>query len=226
MSINSVVESNQLPGVNGAPKTSDQNAKDLQKNFMTMLITQLKNQDPMNPMENAELTSQLAQINTVNGIEELNTTLKGINTQIEAGQALQAASLIGKAVMVPGDRLLVGSEGASTPFGLEIGSPAEQVTASIVDGSGQVVRSFDLGGMKAGYDSFIWDGLLESGEFAPQGAYRVVVDAVGEDASAIPSSTFNYALVQAVSSDQKGGTRLDLGGVSDQVTLQDVRQIL
>ncbi|MBQ0712643.1 MAG: flagellar hook assembly protein FlgD [Porticoccus sp.] len=226
MSIDSVVEFNQLPGAKGTSQASDQSAKDLQNNFMTMLITQLKNQDPMNPMENAELTSQLAQINTVNGIEELNATLNGINTQIEAGQALQAASLIGKAVMVPGDQLLVGSEGVSTPFGIEIGSPAEQVTASIVDGSGQVVRSFDLGAMDAGYDSFVWDGILESGEFAPQGAYRVVVQAVGSDTSVIGSNTFNYALVQAVSPDQEGGTRLDLGGVADPVTLEDVRQIL
>jgi flagellar basal-body rod modification protein FlgD len=226
MSINSVVEFNQLPGANGTSQASDQSAKDLQNNFMTMLITQLQNQDPMKPMDNAELTSQLAQINTVNGIEELNTTLRGINTQIEAGQALQAVSLIGKAVMVPGDRLLVGSEGASTPFGIEISAPAEQVTASIIDGGGQIVRSFDLGAMDAGYDSFIWDGLLESGEFAPQAAYRVVVKAVDGDANVIGSNTFNYALVQAVSSDQEGGTRLDLGGVSDPVTLQEVRQIL
>ena len=92
-------------------------AQDLQNNFMTLLITQLKNQDPLKPMENAELTSQLAQINTVQGIQDLNKTMSNITTQINTSQQIQAASLIGHGVLVPGDRVLVGS-GQTTPFGI------------------------------------------------------------------------------------------------------------
>ena len=73
---------------------STRQSAELRESFMTLLITQLQNQDPLNPMENSEMTSQLAQINTVSGIEELNATLNGITQQMDAAQTLQAAGLI------------------------------------------------------------------------------------------------------------------------------------
>lgn len=76
------------------------NAADLQSSFLTLLVAQLKNQDPTNPMENNELTSQLAQISTVSGIEKLNTTLGSISGQIDNSQSLQASNLIGHGVMI------------------------------------------------------------------------------------------------------------------------------
>lgn len=75
-------------GSSGMPARQSQ---ELRESFLTLLITQLQNQDPLNPMDNAEMTSQLAQINTVSGIEELNTTLNGITQQMDAAQTLQAA---------------------------------------------------------------------------------------------------------------------------------------
>lgn len=198
---------------------------DLQDSFMTLLVTQLKNQDPMNPMDNAEMTSQLAQINTVTGIQELNDTLAEITGQIDAGQALQAVGLIGKGVLVPGNRLLVGEEGSSTPFGIELGRAAEEVKVTITDGSGRVVRSFELGALDAGVQSFSWDGLLEDGSSAPEGAYRVAVDARSSGKSQ-DALTLNYALVNGVSTSPDQGPRLDLGGISEQVGLDDIRQIL
>jgi flagellar basal-body rod modification protein FlgD len=71
------------------------NAQDLQNQFLTMLVTQLKNQDPTNPMDNSQLTTQLAQINTLSGIEKLNTTLGSISGQISTSQSLQSSTLIG-----------------------------------------------------------------------------------------------------------------------------------
>lgn len=206
----------------GAPKST---SEELNANFMTLLITQLKNQDPLNPMENAELTSQLAQINTVSGIETLNKTLNGIVGQIEAGQNMQAVALIGKGVMVPGDRILAGEGGSTTPFGIELAAPASGVTASIVDGAGQVVRSFELGAVKEGVESFIWDGTLEGGELAPKGAYRVQIEALSTDGNPMPVTVLNYAVVQAVTN-HKDGPRLDLGGVAAPVVMDDIRQIL
>ena len=94
-------------------------SQDLHNSFLTLLVAQLKNQDPTNPMQNNELTSQLAQINTVQGIEKLNTTLGAISGQINSNQSLQASALIGHGVMVPGNNILVCSkEGqvSTTPF--------------------------------------------------------------------------------------------------------------
>lgn len=218
------IDSSVLNTVNGVMASGADKSADLQDSFMTLLITQLKNQDPMNPMENAELTSQLAQINTVSGIAELNETLAGINNQIDTSQTLRAAGLIGKGVLVPGDRVLAGAEGVTTPIGIELAAAADRVAVSIVSASGEVVRSLPPFSLSAGVETLRWDGRLADGTLAPEGAYRVVVDA-SRDGSSVAHNTLNYALVSGVSPGDQGPL-LDLGGVSDQVTLDEVRQIL
>src|SRR5690606_7689484 len=81
-----------------------------QDRFLTLLVTQLRNQDPLNPMDNAEVTSQIAQLSTVNGINQLNNTLLALSGQMNVSQSMQAANLIGKAVLVPGDKIRLGSD--------------------------------------------------------------------------------------------------------------------
>ena len=220
------ISSSVLNSMNGTSSSDSRGAAgELQDSFMTLLVTQLKNQDPMNPMENAEMTSQLAQINTVSGIQELNARLGEINDQIDAGKALQATALIGRGVLVAGDRVLVGEEGATTPFGVELDEAADNVVVTITDGSGQVVRRFELGALDAGVESVVWDGKLEDETLAPEGAYKVAVTATSGDAS-MDVTTLNYALVNGVKMGTDGQPRLDLGGISDPVTLDEVRQIL
>ncbi|MCU5788419.1 flagellar hook assembly protein FlgD [Alloalcanivorax marinus] len=216
-----------LNALNGGAAAANRasGADDLQGSFMTLLVTQLRNQDPMNPMENAEMTSQLAQINTVSGIQELNTTLAAITGQLDAGQAIQAAGLIGKGVLVPGERVLVGEDGSTTPFGVELGQAAEDVRITIRNESGEVVRSFEPFALDAGVESFTWNGEMDNGETAPKGAYRVSVEA-SVDGEAVDVTQLNYALVNGVSLDAQGGPRLDLGGISEPVSLADIRQIL
>lgn len=209
-------------GSTGASAKSSQ-SDDLRSNFMTLLVTQLQNQDPLNPMENAEMTSQLAQINTLSGIEELNETLLGITGQIDAGQTLQASALIGRGVLVPGDRVLVGS-GQTTPFGIDLAEAADQVKVAIYDGAGQLVREFDLGALQAGVESFVWDGTLNDGSTAPDGAYRVTIEA-STDGKVQPSTALTYAQVGGVSAGDSGPL-LDLGATLGRVGLQDIRQIL
>lgn len=213
-----------LGALNGTAAGNKDSAKGLQNNFMTLLVTQLKNQDPMNPMDNSQMTSQLAQINTVNGIQSLNDTLEGINGQIDAGQTLQAAALIGKGVLVPGHRVLVGEDGTTTPFGIELDQPAQDVKVTITDGAGQVMHRFDLGAQDAGSQSFSWDGKLDDGSQAPQGSYHVSVQAT-RDGTDSDATSLNYALVNGISAGDSG-PMLDLGGIADQVSLDDVRQIL
>ncbi|HSH48493.1 MAG TPA: flagellar hook assembly protein FlgD [Halomonas sp.] len=227
------IESSVTGAVNaGGPSSAQAGSQsdELRDNFMTMLVAQLQNQDPLDPMDNNEMTSQLAQINAVSGIEDLNATLKGIGTQIDAGQALEAAGLIGQGVMVPGDRVLVGSDDegrvSTTPFGIELDAPADNVTVTISDAGGQVVRRYDIGPVEAGVSSFQWPGDTSGGENAPDGAYRVSVEAVQGDRT-LSAETLNYAMVNAITpADQDGGFLLDLGGVQGQVGLADIRQIL
>ena len=227
----STIGSNVLNSVNGsaaaqaAAAASKSDGADLQDSFMTLLVTQLKNQDPMNPMENAEMTSQLAQINTVSGISELNSTLEGITGQLDAGQAMQAAGLIGSGVLVPGNRVLVGEDGSTTPFGVELEQAADEVQITVRNDSGEVVRRFEPFAMDAGSESFTWNGEMDSGEEAPKGSYTVSVEA-SADGEPLDVVNLNYAMVSGVSLDDNGAPLLDLGGVSEQVSLGDIRQIL
>ena len=197
--------------------------EELRENFMTLLVTQLKNQDPMNPMQNAEMTSQLAQINTVSGVESLNKTMQGITGQLEASQHLQAAALIDKGVVVPGQRVLLGSEGAATPFGIDLESPATSLKASIVGASGELVQQLDLGAAKSGVHTFEWDGQALSGERMPPGAYRVNFEAVDREGNLVGHDTLHFAVVNGVISGQ-GPVRLDVGPGAEPVALSDIRQ--
>ncbi|MFW6345496.1 MAG: flagellar hook capping FlgD N-terminal domain-containing protein, partial [Halomonas sp.] len=124
------IDSSVLNGLNagGATKAGAggglDSSRELGDNFMTMLVAQLQNQDPMEPMDNSEMVSQLAQINTLNGVEDLNETLKSIGGQIDEGRALEATGLIGQGVLVPGDRVMVGRDAEgnvnATPIGMEL----------------------------------------------------------------------------------------------------------
>ena len=227
------VDTNVLNNINsgGANGLSARQSDELRESFMTLLITQLQNQDPLNPMENSEMTSQLAQINTVSGIEELNSTLQGITSQMDANQALQASGLIGKGVMVPGKDVLLeqDSEGNTytTPFGIELAEPAANVKATIVGQGGQVIRQLDLKSLDSGVHSFDWGGENDQGDAVASGRYSVQLEAVDAEGEKIESTALQYAVVNRVTpNDGSGSVRLDLGAIYGQVNLDQVKQIL
>ncbi|AKP32243.1 flagellar hook assembly protein FlgD [Yersinia aleksiciae] len=206
--------------------TSGSTSQDLQNSFLTLLVAQLKNQDPTNPMQNNELTTQLAQINTVSGIEKLNTTLGSISGQIDSSQSLQASSLIGHGVMIPGTNVLAGSKDGvvtTTPFGVELDRAADKVTATISDKNGQVVRTIEIGSLTAGVHAFTWDGSLDAGGNAPDGAYTVAIAASNAGASMV-ATPLSYAVVNGVTRGSDGA-KLDLG-LAGTITMDKVRQIL
>ena len=223
-------------GVTGTSSTSGSksltgnSASDLQGSFLTLLVAQLKNQDPTNPMQNNELTTQLAQISTVSGIEKLNTTLGSVSGQLNDSQSLQASNLIGHGVMIPGTTILAGTsttEGNSvtttTPFGVELQQTADKVTATITNKDGVAVRVIDIGELKAGVHTFSWDGKLTDGTTAPNGSYKVAISA-SKGANQLVAQPLQFALVQGVTRGADGN-KLDLG-TSGTTTLDEVRQII
>jgi flagellar basal-body rod modification protein FlgD len=125
-----------------------------QATFLKLLTTQLQNQDPLSPMDNAQLTSQIAQINTVTGISALNTSVQGLATQFLQMQTLQGASLVGKNVIVPGNKLDIESGTAQGGFSLD--SAADAVKVEVMNPAGQVVDTLQLGAQGAGMHSFNW----------------------------------------------------------------------
>ena len=131
-------------------------AKEASERFLKLLVTQLQNQDPLNPVDNAQMTSQMAQISTVSGIEKLNTTVQGLNGQFVQMQAMQGASLVGKEVILKGDKIAVSNNVASGTF--ELPAAADHVKAEVLSPAGQVVDSLNLGAQTAGRHEFVWPG--------------------------------------------------------------------
>lgn len=200
---------------------------DTQERFLTLLVTQLKNQDPMNPMDNAQVTSQIAQLSTVNGINQLNNTLLALAGQLDVSQSMQAATLIGKQVLVPGTKILMGGgDGPKvvTPFGADLISPASKVKVNIIDGAGQVVRQIELGPQSPGVLNFTWDGKTDGGVTLPDGAYTMQVSAVGTDGAAVGVNPLSSGKVGSVVNTSQGAM-LDLG-LAGRFSLLDVKGIM
>ncbi len=182
-------------------------AAEQQDRFMKLLVAQMKNQDPLNPMDNAQMTSQIAQINTVSGIEKLNTTVTSLLASFNNLQAQSATQLPGRSVLVPGSGLTLADGQAMG--GVELAAAADAVTVDIVDAAGTTVRSLALGASDAGVRSFTWDGLQTDGKAAAAGNYRLRVTAtVGGNAVAV--TPLVASRVQAVSNGSNG-VQLDLG---------------
>ena len=200
---------------------SGSTSEEVQNRFLKLLVTQLKNQDPLNPLDNAAVTTQISQINTVTGIERLNATLETMLGTYNDGQAVQAAALIGKKVLVAGSTLTL-VDGEATG-GAYLSGAADRVTVSIVDAGGRTVQQQNLGAREAGSFSFSWDGQTDGGALAPPGSYRFTVDAVA-GGEKVAAEALQFGSVSAVVRG-KSGFELELGGV-ERVSFDKVQQVL
>ncbi|WP_322994684.1 flagellar hook capping FlgD N-terminal domain-containing protein [Castellaniella sp.] len=197
---------------------------DTQDRFLTLLVTQLQNQDPLNPMDNAEVTSQIAQLSTVQGITQLNNTLLALTGQMDMSQSLQAAGLIGKDILYPGEQIKVGADGASTPFGYDLMSGAEKTVVTIRDGSGNAVYTREFGPQDAGVYPLNWDGKDTAGAVVPEGAYTVSVEASDTKGQPVSTEALTAGNINSIAYTAEG-LRLNLlaGG---NISLLDIRQVM
>lgn len=192
-----------------------------QDRFLKLLVTQLKNQDPLNPMGNAEMTSQMAQISTVEGIDKLNSTLKMILDGDGENQAIQAAAMVGHGVLVPGSGLAL-YDGMAVG-GIELDGPADRVTVTIKDASGIAVKTLELGDLEAGSQAIGWDGTTDDGTQAADGYYTMSVSAVrGEDK--VGARALQLGVVSSIARTSQG-ISLNLGELGS-FRMSDVREIL
>ncbi|AQV96544.1 flagellar biosynthesis protein FlgD [Cupriavidus necator] len=219
-SVSSNTQSTQ--GINDALKSGSASAADLQNNFLKMLVTQMNNQDPLNPMDNSQLTTQLAQISTVSSMQTMNGTLTQLLGQVSAGRAMNSAGLIGHTVMVPGSQVSV-KDGVASQFGVDIPSTADAVTVSVVDKDGTVVRTIDMKGQVAGVHDIAWDGKNDAGVAVADGDYTFKVNATANGTSVQPVALV-YGKVQSISGDTNG-VLVDIGN-GQSAGVDDVRRIL
>lgn len=192
-------------------------SNEAQDRFLKLLVTQLKNQDPLNPMDNAQITTQMAQISTVTGIDKLNTSLQGL----ASGQSLQAAAMIGHGVFAPGSAIQL--QNGKAQGGVELAQPVDKLVVSIRDGSGRVLHKVDLGPQKAGVVSFQWDGVTDSGASAVPGSYSFAVEAV-QDGKKAEVTALALGQVSSVTLGANG-VMLNVNGVGA-VALSDVKQVM
>lgn len=215
----SVASPGLLATMNPAKSAASQ-TQETQDRFMTLLITQMKNQDPLNPLDNAAVTSQLAQLSTVTGIDKLNTTLEALMGSFQSNQSLQAAGMIGRGVLTPGTSLDL-AEGKAI-YGVEMQEAADKLTVTIHDAAGNVVRTMDLGAQDIGVKTLGWDGQTDAGTAAPDGAYRFEIAATraGEK---VEGDGLTFGMVGSVTTSPTG-VQLNISSVGS-VGLSDVRQI-
>jgi flagellar basal-body rod modification protein FlgD len=226
-----ITDTSSISGANAASaaaSTASVSNSDSEQRFLKLLVTQLNNQDPLNPMENAELTSQLAQMSTVSGIEKLNSTLSGLVSQTGSNQVLQAASLIGYNVLSPGNTLATkdpeaGKDPAAQAFAVQLPGTAAGVEIKIVDASGKTVRTIAAGGMTEGVNAVTWDGKDDAGNVVPAGSYKFTV-AASNGGTAVEATALTFAQVAAVKQGASGVTLELASGQS--IALSDVRMFL
>jgi flagellar basal-body rod modification protein FlgD len=219
----STVQSSTAASLTGtAPPAAAPSGSDIQDRFLKLLVTQMKNQDPLNPMDNAQVTSQLAQISTVNGIQQLNTTMQSLSTSLMSAQSLQSASLIGHTVLTDGSTLNV-ADGVPAFGAIEFAQAADSVKVNIVSAAGNIVRQLDLGPQKSGMSGFQWDGLDDGGAKVAAGSYAFQVAATS-GGQKINTTSFMAGAVASITL-KTDGTHLTVGGIGD-ITLQQIKQIM
>lgn len=204
-----------------ASKAGDLTAAEASTRFMTLLVAQMKNQDPLSPMDNAAVTSQMAQLSTVSGIDKLNTTLASLKTDMQSSGAVQATSMIGHGVLTAGSTMVL--SGSSASFGTNLVSAADNVQVVVHDASGNVVRTMELGARDSGATTSGWDGKTDSGSLAADGKYTFTVTA-DRGGNAVAATPMVHGIVTSVSTGPTG-TKLNLAN-HETVNLGDVSEII
>jgi flagellar basal-body rod modification protein FlgD len=165
------------PAAASKPKDTNPNtgtsAADQTQNFLKLLIAQIKNQDPMSPMDASTMTAQMSQLNMVSSMGTMNTSMQAMLAQMQSANFMNQASLIGHSPMVAGSS--INYTGGEVMLGANLANPLQGVVATIKDASGNVVGTADLGNLNSGMANFVFDGVDAIGAKMPIGIYRVEI---------------------------------------------------
>jgi flagellar basal-body rod modification protein FlgD len=212
-------------GLGNSQETNKKNNDELgQAEFLELMTSQLKFQDPLKPMENGDFLGQMAQFGTVSGINELNSAFNSMSASFQSNQALQASTLVGKKVLAPSDSAYL-AEGKALSGSIDLLQPANKVIVSITNATGQLVHRQDLGLQQSGLVDFNWNGLDQNGNQMPAGNYRVSAELHrGTEVGA--GETFVVADVESVTLGKAGqDLTLSVTGLGD-INLSQIRKIL
>ena len=203
-SISELTSAAKVPAVTKPVGSMDQN------DFLKLMTTQLTTQDPFNPVDNTQMVAQMAQFSQVAGIAEMNKSLANISAALAPGRLNDAASWIGRSMLVESDIATPLRDGAYTGE-IELARDADQVSVSFVDQKGAVVHSATMGAQKAGAIGFTWDGKDANGNVKASGPLRIIVNA-NASGEAISANTSTWTGIAGIQSPANGGaTKLVTG---------------
>ena len=211
--------------INGqAPSSATQTAALNQNEFLTLMLAQLKAQDPTKPVDSTAFLGQLAQISQVQGLAQLNDSFSSLSSSLTGNQALQASSLLGRNALVASDTVNLGTTGAVSGA-VDLPQSTGGVVVNVTDASGAIVQQINLGAQPQGLANFSWDGKTIAGARAPAGVYKVeaLYAGVGNKATAA-STLINSSVLSVTMGAGQTGLTLNLSGVGN-VAFSNVRQI-
>lgn len=167
-----------------------------QQDFLALMIQQLRNQDPLKPMENGEFIGQMAQFSTVSGIADMTKSIASLADAFNSGQALQAASMVGRTVLTEAS---AGNYSGTKPLSgaVELPYSTSAAVVRVYSNAGELVRELPLGTQEAGLSNFSWDGTLANGQPAPAGRYKLTA-AIESPAGGTALTTYLASKVESV----------------------------
>lgn len=204
-------------------KKQDGKKNKLEKeDYLNLMVAQLKNQDPMKPMDNQEMATQLAQFNTVEQLIGVNKTLESMNKAQTEAKVDKLAPYLGRDIEVSGDKIRVSRDHKVSGARFDIPAASGSTTLSIKDSAGKTIRNLTLGGLPSGEHKVDWDGLDDSGLKVPDGQYTYSVNATTQDGKPLKATQTFVARVDSITDLSSGGK---LGTSSGPIDMKDVLAI-
>lgn len=193
--------------------------------FYKLLVTQLTNQDPMNPLSNQDLSAQLAQFSTASGVQELQKSMAALTAQLAQMQGLQAANLVGQTVVFDSNSITLPASGGAAG-GFTLAAPAHDVQVQVVNSAGQTLDTLQLGALPTGVQTFNWDGSTNGGKRAPAGDYTFNVSATDANGQPVAAVPFGTGKVQSVYLNGSSGPTLQIEGQSGSRPLSSIQGVM
>jgi flagellar basal-body rod modification protein FlgD len=192
--------------------------------FLTLMLAQLKNQDPTSPVDSNTFLTQLAQLSQVQGITQLNTSFSALSSSLVSSQALQASSLLGHQALVASSTASLASSGATVTGAVNVPQTSSQVVVSIANSAGVLVQQINLGAQPTGLANFSWNGTLSDGSQAPAGQYTLSAQIAGVAAGTAVGTYVNGTVQSVTMGAGTGGLTLNVAGLGS-VPFSNVQQI-
>ena len=206
------------------PEASPRNKELGQAEFLELMLAQIQNQDPFEPIQNGEFVAQLAQFSSVTGLAEISESVATLSDVLLENQTMQASTMVGRSVLVESDEALLPATG-SMEASVELPIDAASAQVRITGPNGQLVREFSVSGQPGSIVSFTWDGIADDGTAGLPGQYRVSAAANNGSAS-IDIPTFSQVQVVSVSIDPSGSGSLISTEDGRQLRLSQVRAVM